>query len=63
MRKILIVEDEEAIANLIRVNLTAEGYHCTCAYDGTTGADYIESDCFDLICNDFKIRYAIGDGL
>lgn len=55
MRKILIVEDEEAIANLIRVNLTAEGYHCTCAYDGTTGADYIESDCFDLILLDIML--------
>ena len=55
MRKILIVEDEEAIANLIRINLTAEGYHCTCAYDGTTGADYIESDCFDLILLDIML--------
>lgn len=31
---VLIVEDDEAIANLIRMNLTAEGYRCICAYDG-----------------------------
>ena len=55
MQRILIVEDEEAIANLIKMNLTAEGYHCTCAYDGTTGADYIESDCFDLILLDIML--------
>lgn len=34
MLKILIAEDEEPIANLIRVNLTKAGYECTCAYDG-----------------------------
>ena len=36
---ILIVEDDESIANLIKINLTAEGYKCICAYDGKTGAD------------------------
>lgn len=55
MRKILIVEDEEAIANLIRINLTAEGYHCTCAYDGKMGADYIEKEFFDLILLDIML--------
>ena len=46
--KILIVEDEEAIANLIKINLTAEGYQCTCAYDGSAGAD-------DYIVKPFQI--------
>lgn len=55
MQKILIVEDEEAISNLIKINLTAEGYHCTCAYDGKTGADYIEKDSFDLILLDIML--------
>ena len=44
LQKILIVEDEEGIANLIKINLTVEGYQCTCAYDGTTGADHIEKE-------------------
>lgn len=55
MQKILIVEDEEAISNLIRVNLTAEGYDCTCAYDGEAGADYIERENFDLILLDIML--------
>lgn len=55
MQRILIVEDEEAIANLIRMNLTAEGYHCTCAYDGKMGADYIEKEFFDLILLDIML--------
>ncbi len=29
MIKILIVDDEEPIANLIRMNLTRQGYVCT----------------------------------
>lgn len=55
MQRILIVEDEEAIANLIKVNLEAEGYHCTCAYDGKIGADYIEKENFDLILLDIML--------
>lgn len=53
--KILIVEDDEAIANLIKINLTAEGYHCTCAYDGKAGADYIEKESFDLVLLDIML--------
>jgi len=34
MVNILIVEDELAIANLISVNLSDEGYLCQCAFDG-----------------------------
>lgn len=53
--KILIVEDDEAIANLININLKAEGYQCTCAFDGKTGANLIEQDCFDLILLDIML--------
>lgn len=52
---VLIVEDDEAIANLIKINLTAEGYKCVCAYDGMTGADYIEKGGFDLILLDIML--------
>ena len=49
---ILIVEDDASIANLIKINLTAEGYECVCAFDGKMGANYIEKDSFDLILLD-----------
>lgn len=52
---ILIVEDDQAIANLIRINLTAEGYNCTVACDGMKGADYIEQKVFDLILLDIML--------
>jgi len=53
--RVLIVEDDEAIANLIKLSLTAEGYQCTCASDGKAGADYMEAECFDLILLDIML--------
>ena len=55
MLNILIVEDEQAIANLIYVNLNDEGYRCTCAFDGKQGADLIEKEIFDLILLDIML--------
>ncbi len=55
MTDILVVEDDEAIANLICVSLSAEGYRCTCARDGMEGADYIERQPFDLVLLDIML--------
>jgi len=55
MLKILIVEDEQAISNLIYVNLSEEGYHCTCALDGKLAADLIEEEIYDLILLDIML--------
>lgn len=55
MYDILIVEDEQAIANLIYINLNSEGYRCTCAFDGEQGANLIESKNFDLILLDIML--------
>ena len=55
MADILIVEDDEAIADLICMNLSAENYHCVCAYDGMEGADWIGRERFDLILLDIML--------
>jgi len=55
MFDILIVEDDEAIANLIYTSLVAEGYRCTCAFDGQQGADFIEQENYDLILLDIML--------
>ena len=55
MLSILIVEDEQSIANLIYINLSDEGYRCTCAFDGKQGADFIEKEKFDLILLDIML--------
>ncbi|PWM37009.1 MAG: DNA-binding response regulator [Clostridiales bacterium] len=55
MIQILIVEDEKAISNLIRLSLSKEGYGCTCAYDGTAAADLLEQNRYDLILLDVML--------
>ena len=55
MNRILVVEDEEAIANLIRMNLTNAGYLCDIAYDGITGADKLEANYYDLCLFDIML--------
>ena len=60
MTDILVVEDDEAISNLISMNLSAEGYRCVCAFDGMQGADYIEQRTFDLVLLDIMLPE--GDG-
>lgn len=60
MIHILIVEDERAISDLIRLNLTRAGYECTVAYDGKRAADILESRNFDLVLLDIMLPYING---
>ena len=55
MIKILIVEDEEPINNLIRMNLTQAGYQCKCAFDGQEAADMMAAEKFDLFLLDIML--------
>lgn len=55
MINILIVEDEEAISNLIKMSLTKGGYHCEQAMDGIAAADCIEQSTYDLILLDVML--------
>ena len=55
MVRILIVDDEKPIANLIRMNLKRAGYECICAYDGQQAADLIEKESFDLVLLDIML--------
>jgi len=55
MIRILIVEDEEAIANLIRLNLVKAGYQCELAFDGEEAADKIAEKRYDLILLDIML--------
>ena len=44
MIKILIVDDEKAICDLIDLNLTSAGYHCTSVQDGMEAINRIEKE-------------------
>lgn len=60
MVSILIVEDEHAISDLLRLNLERVGYECTCAYDGIQAADLLENTGYDLIILDVMLPKADG---
>ena len=55
MLKILIAEDEEPMANLIKMNLRRAGYQCTWASDGEKAADYMDNEKFDLLLLDVML--------
>ena len=60
MIKILIVEDEEPIRNLIRLALRKAGYSTVCAEDGMAAADRLEEETFDLILLDVMLPQVDG---
>ena len=60
MIKILIVEDEKPISDLLRMSLTKAGYGCTCVFDGIKAADILENERFDLILLDVMLPGADG---
>jgi len=53
--KVLIVEDEPPISNLIRLSLTKNGYACKCVFDGMEAADFLEKERTDLILLDVML--------
>ena len=60
MIKILIVDDEKAICDLIDLNLTSAGYHCTSVQDGMEEINRIEKEDYDLILLDIMLPGADG---
>lgn len=55
MIRILAVDDEKPIAELLRMSLGRAGYQCFCAYDGMEAANLIEKESFDLILLDIML--------
>lgn len=55
MEKILIVEDDATISDLIKLNLKMVGYETRQAYDGAQALEIIEKEEFDLILLDVML--------
>jgi putative nucleotidyltransferase with HDIG domain len=50
--KILVVDDEEAIREVVSTLLEAQGYHCTVCSNGRMALDAFRKDTFDLALSD-----------
>lgn len=53
--KLLIVEDEKAIADLMIINLQRVGYQCDYANDGDQAATMLEKTSYDLVLLDIML--------
>jgi two-component system alkaline phosphatase synthesis response regulator PhoP len=53
--RILLVEDEESLLDVIKLNLELEGYHVVVAKDGRTGLKTALEERFDLIILDVML--------
>ena len=60
MIKILIVDDEKPICDLIDLNLSSAGYHCVSVQDGLEAVSLIEEEDFDLVLLDIMLPGADG---
>ena len=55
MEKILIVEDEKSMSEVLRILLEGEGYDVVSAFDGYEGVDLIKKDIYDLVITDIRM--------
>ena len=55
MIRILVVEDEKPISDLLDMSLTSAGYTCDCVFTGIEAADAVNSRRYDLILLDVML--------
>jgi len=54
-QKILVVDDEQPIADILKFNLEKEGYEVVCAYDGYEAVELAETEEPDLVLLDIML--------
>ena len=54
-KKILVVEDEKPISDILKFNLVKSGYEVLCAYDGEEGLNLALSESVDLMLLDVML--------
>ena len=55
MKKVLVVDDEKPISDIIKFNLAKEGFDVVVAYDGEEALEMVESENPDLIVLDLML--------
>ena len=59
-RRILLVEDEQKIADTLKMGLTEDGYNVEVAYDGNMGWHLFQQHWFDLVILDINLPGVTG---
>ena len=54
-KKILLIEDNQDLANLLTVHINDLGYDLDCAYDGIEGLEKFENNTYLLIVFDLML--------
>ncbi len=60
MKRILIIEDERDLADLLAYNLEKEGFQTVCAYDGAVGLEQALANPPDLVLLDLMLPGMMG---
>lgn len=60
-KKIVIVEDNAALADLYKTRMELEGYNCLVANDGIAGLYLVQSEMPDLVLLDLMVPAIAGD--
>lgn len=63
MARILIIEDDSTINEMLATSLRQEGYECVSAYSGTEGILRVENEGFDLVLLDLMLPGLSGEGV
>lgn len=59
-KRILVVDDERPIADILKFNLEKEGFEVVCAYDGVEAMEQVKQEMPDLILLDIMLPHKDG---
>lgn len=62
-QKILIVEDNKEISNMLAAFLNENGYDIECAYNGREASSLLQNNSYTLVLMDLMLPYISGDEL
>ena len=61
MQKVVLVEDDEMLAEIYQTRLQLAGYNCVVAHDGANGVAIIKQELPDLVLLDLMLPQLSGD--
>ena len=63
LKRILLADDDEIFAKVVRLNLEAAGFSVTVALDGNEALQLAQQDQFDLVITDYQMPNMVGTEL